>query len=136
MKDIENYTLMNEKNYEVHECDSVTELRNRNQFCYYIVKGMIDVIKENHKNYDVYFLDRTYRYLFEQGDDWKNWKSGLDCYGWRIKIPNSQLANIIRDIWTNPNSQYEERQNLFIDNKLFERVFMYDYGNYIEILIG
>lgn len=136
IKDKDKYELIHSE-YEVHECDcqTMSDLRERNKYCLEILKGMFSILEHKY-NCCSYFLDKTYIYSYIQDGDWTNYMCKNDACGYKMKIKDATMVSIIRDIWTNPDTQYKEKENLFFYNHFFERVFMYDYNSYIEILIG
>ena len=143
LKDEDEYELLHNE-YEVHKnnCETMLDLKEKNQYDFEIIKNFIEVLAEKYTNYDFYFLTKTYIYHYNDTntnsiyDYFINYSIKKDINGWKFKIENSKLANIIRGIWYNENSEYEERNKLFIDEHMFDRVFLYDYDDRIEILIG
>ena len=143
IKDIDKYKLINSE-YEVHEdnCKTMNDLREKNKKCLDILKSMLYMLEDKYlksedgyKNY-IFSVYETYIFSYIQDEDWTKYVFRQDVIGYKIKIVDDRMIHIIRDIWYNENSEYEEKENLFFYNYLFERVFLYDYDDYLEILVG
>lgn len=136
--DTSKYKIINEEKYQIHygDCETVQKLRERNNFAKAIVVGMLDILISKYKISRYYTLDRTYMFSFIQEVNLENIVFGLDASGYKITIRDTQLVEIVRDLWFNSETEYKERENLFLIQDGSERVFLYDYKDYIEILIG